>query len=84
MVERIALSRAQLGVYFEHLRDETGRAFNIGQVTRIEGPLDIDRFRQAARSVIASTAALNMSIRQDEHGPHQVFVDRRETEIPYF
>jgi hypothetical protein len=51
----LPLSPAQLGVYFEHLRDRSGGKFNIGQVTRIAGDLDIEAFRAAAATVIKRT-----------------------------
>ena len=51
----LPLSPAQLGVYFEHLRDGSGRRFNIGQVTNIAGNLDIEAFRAAAATVIERT-----------------------------
>ena len=51
----LPLSPAQLGVYFDHLRDEGGNRFNIGQVTTIAGDLDVAVFRRAAADVIAQT-----------------------------
>jgi hypothetical protein len=80
---RLPLSPAQFGVYVEHLRDAKGCVFNIGQLTQIETPIDIERFRQAARCVIARTAALNMAILADTEGPFQQFTNRRDTQIPY-
>ncbi|WP_173005854.1 non-ribosomal peptide synthetase [Labrenzia sp. THAF82] len=80
---RIPLSRAQAGVYFQHLRDATGRTFNIGQVTRIETPFDVEQFCAAARWVISRTPALNMAIRVDDKGLYQTLIDRRDTPIAW-
>lgn len=79
----LPLSPAQLGVYFEHLRDASGSRFNIGQVTTVAGDLDIERFRAAAAAVIAQTPALNLAIVTTDDQPRQVFVDRSQVAIPF-
>ena len=71
--DRIPLGPAQMGVYFDHVRHADKRRYNIGQITSIYGAVDVDRFRLAARQVVAANAALNMSIRDDEKGPCQVY-----------
>jgi hypothetical protein len=78
----LPLSPAQLGVYFEHLRDMSGSRFNIGQVTTIAGDMDIEAFRAAAATVIERTPALNMAIVTIDDLPRQVFVDRAAVPIP--
>ena len=67
----LPLSPAQLGVYFDHLRDEGGNRFNIGQVTTIAGDLDVAVFRRAAADVIAQTPALQMAIVVEDGEPRQ-------------
>jgi hypothetical protein len=79
----LPLSAAQLGVYFGHLRDQSGCRFNIGQVTTINGDLDIERLRAAAATVIAKTPALNVAIVTIEDQPRQVFIDRSTVTIPF-
>jgi len=83
-ITRIPLSAAQAGVYYAHLNDETARAFNVCQATRIDTPFDVERFRSAARHVIAKTPALNMAILADDHGPYQTPVRRHDTEITFY
>ena len=78
------LSPAQLGVYFDQQREETSSLYNIGQITTIDGQIDIQRFRAVAELTIAANAALNMAIRTDDGVPSQVFVDRRHTVVSYF
>ena len=78
----LPLSPAQLGVYFEHLRDGSGRRFNIGQVTTIAGDLDIEAFRAAAAAVIERTPALNLAVVTTQDKPRQVFVDRSAVVVP--
>ena len=79
----IPLSAAQLGVYFDQLQQDTSSHFNIGQITTIDGQIDLQRFRAAAEQTIAANAALNMSIRTVDDVPCQIFVDRKHTEVPY-
>ena len=57
----IPLSPAQLGVYFDQLQQENSSHYNIGQITTIDGQVDLQRFRAAAEQTIAANAALNMS-----------------------
>ena len=78
----LPLSPAQLGVYFEYIRDRSGHKFNIGQVTTIAGDLDIEKFRAAAATVIERTPALNMAIVTIDDLPRQVLVDRAAVPIP--
>ena len=75
----IPLSPAQLGVYFDHLQQETSSHYNIGQITTIEGQVDLQRFRVAAEQTIAANATLNMSIQTVDDVPCQIFVDRKCT-----
>ena len=79
----IPLSAAQLGVYFDQLQQDTSPHYNIGQITTIDGQVDLQRFRAAAEQTIAANAALNMSIRTVDDVPCQIFVDRKHTEVPY-
>ena len=55
----IPLSAAQLGVYFDQLQQDTSSHYNIGQITTIDGQVDLQRFRAAAEQTIAANAALN-------------------------
>ncbi|MFY9237888.1 MAG: condensation domain-containing protein, partial [Roseovarius sp.] len=80
----LPLSPAQLGVYFEHLRDESGNRFNIGQVTTIAGDLDVAVFRRAAADVIAQTPALQMAIVVEDGELRQRLVDRSMVEVPLY
>lgn len=80
----LPLSPAQLGVYFDHLRDEGGNRFNIGQVTTIAGDLDVAVFRRAAADVIAQTPALQMAIVVEDGEPRQRLVDRSSVEVPLY
>ena len=44
----IPLSPAQLGVYFDQLQQENSSHYNIGQITTIDGQVDLQRFRAGA------------------------------------
>ena len=64
----LELSAAQRGMVLGHLLDASGYAYNIGQYQAIEGPLDVDRFVEAARYVVAHTEAWRTRIVLTESG----------------
>ena len=64
----LELSAAQRGMVLGHLLDASGHAYNIGQYQAIEGPLDVDRFVEAARYVVAHTEAVRTRIVVTESG----------------
>lgn len=69
---RYPLSSAQQEVWFGQLADPTGRRYVIGQYHVITGPLDVDRFIEAVRSVMRGAATLRLRIHADgtcEIGP---------------
>ena len=67
-LRELELSAAQRGMVLGHLLDASGYAYNIGQYEAIEGPLDVDRFIEAARYVVAHTEALRTRIVLTEKG----------------
>ncbi|MCX7056653.1 MAG: condensation domain-containing protein, partial [Proteobacteria bacterium] len=64
----LELSAAQRGMVLGHLLDASGHAYNLGQYEAIEGPLDVERFIEAARYVVAHTEALRTRIVLTEEG----------------
>ncbi|MFD7931841.1 amino acid adenylation domain-containing protein, partial [Streptomyces sp. NPDC059742] len=59
-VASMALTDAQLGVWFAQARDPHSTAFNTGEYVELTGPLDAGRFTAAVRAAVEATEALRL------------------------
>ncbi|HKV40162.1 MAG TPA: amino acid adenylation domain-containing protein, partial [Blastocatellia bacterium] len=73
----MALSSAQLGIWFAQKLDPTNPIYNIGQYTEIRGAVSPLVFEAAIRQVISETDALRLRFFEHTEGPRQVI-----TELP--
>ena len=80
--ELLPLTPAQLGVYFDHLVDPSGHAYNIGQYVAIDGALDVETLRKAIALTVRSTAAIRIRIPLDGDVPRQRIRSRDDAELP--
>ena len=83
-VERMSLplTPAQRGVYFDHLLDPSGHAYNIAQYVEMDGVLDVETFRQAIALTVRCTAALRIRILLgDDAVPRQYIRSRGDSEL---
>ncbi|MCI3275396.1 amino acid adenylation domain-containing protein [Streptomyces cylindrosporus] len=79
----LPLSPMQEGMVFHALYDDRARDVYTGQLTaRLEGPLDRDRMRTAARAVLARHANLRAAFRTSRSG-RPVQVIRSEVSLPW-
>jgi amino acid adenylation domain-containing protein len=69
---RMPLSASQLGVWFGHQLDATGRRFNTAEYVEIPGQVDVGVFASAVREVIDEAASLHVRFHEDDHQPVQV------------
>ncbi|MFF4986987.1 amino acid adenylation domain-containing protein [Streptosporangium saharense] len=68
----LALTGAQLGVWYAQRLDPADPSFNVGQYVELCGPLDLDLFGEAVRTGVGETQALNVRIVDGPDGPWQV------------
>ncbi|MEU1729578.1 amino acid adenylation domain-containing protein [Streptosporangium sp. NPDC020145] len=68
----LALTGAQLGVWYAQRLDPADPSFNVGQYVELCGPLDLDLFGEAVRIGVGETQALNVRIVDGPDGPWQV------------
>ncbi|MFF4266233.1 amino acid adenylation domain-containing protein [Streptomyces virginiae] len=59
-VASMALTDAQLGVWFAQARDPHNTAFNTGEYVELTGPLDAGRFTAAVRAAVEATESLRL------------------------
>ena len=83
-VERMSLplTPAQRGVYFHHLLDPSGHAYNAGQYVEMDGALDVETFRKAIALTVRCTATLRIRILLgDDVVPRQSIRSRDDSEL---
>ncbi|WP_344926145.1 amino acid adenylation domain-containing protein, partial [Streptosporangium carneum] len=68
----LALTGAQLGVWYAQRLDPADPSFNVGQYVELCGPLDLELFGRAVRIGIGEAQALNVRIVDGPDGPWQV------------
>ncbi|GLU48919.1 amino acid adenylation domain-containing protein [Nocardiopsis ansamitocini] len=79
---RLALTGAQLGVWYALRVDPGTAAYNVGQYARITGPLDLAVFEEAVRAVIDETDALRTGLGVEGDVPHQIIRPRLDWSLP--
>ena len=57
------LTTAQRGIYFSHLLDNTKANFNTAHFREINGPLNIELFRQAVKAVVDRVPAYRSTVK---------------------
>ena len=78
----LPLTPAQLGVYFNHLVDPSGHAYNIGQYVAMDCALDVETFRKAIALTVRCTAAIRIRILLDGDVPRQCIRSQDDAELP--
>ncbi|HJE59143.1 MAG TPA: amino acid adenylation domain-containing protein, partial [Nocardiopsis listeri] len=71
----VGLTGAQAGVWYAQQTAPDSPVFNVGQYTDIPTDLDIDRFAEAVRVLVAETDALRLRVVADGDGVAQVVED---------
>ncbi|MEI8180642.1 condensation domain-containing protein, partial [Aestuariivirga sp.] len=79
---RLPLTAAQRGVWFGHLADPDGQAYNIGQYTEIVGDIDVAVFQAAARHVYEGTEALRLRVYEADGELWQDLCAPRPFDVP--
>ncbi|MGH3885439.1 MAG: AMP-binding protein, partial [Pseudonocardiaceae bacterium] len=69
---RLPLSASQLGIWFAHQMDPTGRAVNVGEYLIIHGRIDPVLFKVAARQVAEEVEALRVRFGETNGEPWQL------------
>lgn len=66
------LTEAQTGLWYAQRLDPDNPIYNTGQYLEIEGPLDLDNFREAVAQALAEADALAIRVLDERQGPRQI------------
>jgi len=77
----LPLTPGQLGVFFDHLVEPSGHAYNIGRFLEMDGALDVDAFRKAVALTVQCTTALRIRIVVDSDMPRQCIRNRNDSAL---
>ena len=69
--EALALSSAQLGIWFAQKLDSDSAAYNIGEYIEIEGAVVLPLFERALRQVVAEAQSLRLRFVEQGGEPRQ-------------
>jgi len=67
----LALSSAQLGIWFAQKLNPSSSAYNIGEYIAIEGPIVLPLFERALRQVVAEAQSLRLQFSEQAGEPAQ-------------
>ena len=70
--EALALSSAQLGIWFAQKLDPSSPAYNIGEYVEIDGPVVLPLFERALRQVVAEADTLRLRFSEEAGEPRQM------------
>ena len=68
----LALSSAQLGIWFAQKLNPSSSAYNIGEYIAIEGPIVLPLFERALRQVVAEAQSLRLQFSEQAGEPAQI------------
>ena len=68
----LALSSAQLGIWFAQKLNPSSSAYNIGEYIAIEGPIVLPLFERALRQVVAEAQSLRLQFSEQAGEPAQM------------
>ena len=68
----LALSNAQLGIWFAQTLDPSNPAYNLGEYLDIAGPIDAPLFEVALRQVVTEAEALRLRFVATAEAPQQI------------
>src|SRR5882724_551487 len=69
--EALALSSAQLGIWFAQKLDPGSAAYNIGEYIEIDGPVVLPLFERALRQVVSEAQSLRLQFSEQAGEPRQ-------------
>src|SRR5258705_7139733 len=69
--EALALSNAQLGIWFAQKLDPGSAAYNIGEYIEIDGPVVLPLFERALRQVVSEAQSLRLQFSEQAGEPWQ-------------
>src|SRR6476469_6994352 len=69
--EALALSSAQLGIWFAQKLDPGSAAYNIGEYIEIDGPVVLPLFERALRQVVSEAQSLRLQFFEEAGEPRQ-------------
>ena len=69
--EALALSSAQLGIWFAQKLDPGSAAYNIGEYVEIDGPVVLPLFERALRQVVSEAQSLRLQFSEQAGEPRQ-------------
>src|SRR4051812_17412770 len=69
--EALALSSAQLGIWFAQKLDPASAAYNIGEYVEIDGPVVLPLFERALRQVVSEAQSLRLQFSEQAGEPRQ-------------
>ncbi|WPR49868.1 condensation domain-containing protein [Streptomyces sp. S399] len=78
----VPVSHAQRGLWFLHRLEEAGHAYHVPLAARLEGPLDTEALRAAARDVQQRHEILRTTFPHDGDGPRQHVLPEAEAPDP--
>ncbi|MDQ1352897.1 MAG: tyrocidine synthetase, partial [Acidobacteriota bacterium] len=82
--EYYPLSSAQKRLYFLQVMEETGTAYNLSQVLKLEGKIDVERLKETFVKLIRRHESARTSFHMIDDEPVQRIHDNVEFEIEYF
>ena len=78
----LALSSAQLGIWFAQKIEPSSPAYNIGEYIEIDGPLVLPLFERALRQVVAEAQSLRLQFSEEAGEPTQFIGEPTAWSLP--
>ncbi|GGN03365.1 amino acid adenylation domain-containing protein [Actinoplanes campanulatus] len=73
---QLPLSAGQMGIWLGHELDPTGHAYNIAELTEVDGELDQDAFEQAWSRVLEEAPTFKaIAVRRDDQGELRLIIN---------
>src|ERR1043166_8341523 len=80
--EALALSSAQLGIWFAQKLDPGSAAYNIGESIEINGPVVLPLFERALRQVVSEAQSLRLQFFEQDGEPRQFIGEPTAWSLP--
>ena len=80
--EALALSSAQLGIWFAQKLDPGSAAYNIGEFIEIDGPVVLPLFERALRQVVSEAQSLRLQFSEQAGEPRQFIGEPTAWSLP--
>src|SRR5258708_607919 len=80
--EALALSSAQLGIWFAQKLDPGSAAYNIGEYIEIDGPVVLPLFERALRQVVSEAQSLRLQFSEQAGEPRQLIGEPTAWPLP--